>query len=152
RTEFVCRFQPVIARVVTKSVFRRIGPNAQLVDDLTQETFVKLWDNNLKALRKFVFQHEHENGFYGFLKVVASNAVEDHFRREENKKRGGGHKKEEDPEKILVVPSKPGSRPAAEAEAQISEVKRCLAERTADTNFARDDEIFWLYYREGRTA
>jgi RNA polymerase sigma-70 factor (ECF subfamily) len=149
-TEFVRRFQPLIAGVVNKCVFRRIGPNPTLVDDLVQDTYLKLCANNFKPLRDFDFQHE--NGFFGFLKVVAGNVVEDHFRGSRSRKRGSG-REEEDLEKVrAVVPSNPGLRHPAEIALLIGEIDNCLAEQASEPNFARDYAIFWLYYRQGLTA
>ncbi|HWF02041.1 MAG TPA: hypothetical protein VHA06_00050 [Candidatus Angelobacter sp.] len=59
-----------------------------LIDDLVQETYLKLFAGNAAALRRFVCQHE--NALYGFLKVVASNVVQDHFRCSYSQKRGSG--------------------------------------------------------------
>lgn len=149
-TEFVRRFRPTIAGVVTKCLFRRRRPSPALVDDLVQETFLKLCANNFRALRDFEFRHE--NGFFGFLKVVASHTVEDYRRASTNAKHGGG-REEEDLEKIqAVLPSNPGSRPQAETVTLMGEIERCLAERSEEPNFVRDCVIFRLYFRQGLTA
>src|SRR5262245_14813683 len=76
-TEFVRRSQPLIAGVVAKTIRRWVKPSRTIVDDLVQETYLKLCLNNFKALRRFIPQHE--NALYGFLRVVTSNAVQDHF-------------------------------------------------------------------------
>src|SRR5260221_3887112 len=83
-TEFVRRFQPLIAGVVTKCLFKRKRPKPDLIDDLVQETYLKLCANDFKALRNFTFRHD--NAFFGFLKVVAANVVEDYFRGTDSKK------------------------------------------------------------------
>jgi RNA polymerase sigma factor (sigma-70 family) len=149
-TEFVRRFQPLIAGVVTKCIFRRVRPNPGLVDDLVQDTYVKLCVNNFKALRDFDFQHE--NALFGFLKVVANNVVEDHFRGSHSQKRGSG-REEEDLEKVrATMPSNPGSIQPADLEILLGEIKQCLEEQASEPNFTRDYAIFWLYYRQGLTA
>jgi len=58
-TEFVRRFQPLIAGVVYRSVCRRVGPKPDLVDDLVHDTYLKLLANNYKAFRRFDFQHDN---------------------------------------------------------------------------------------------
>src|SRR5579864_6922269 len=98
--EFVRRFQPLIAGVVTKCVLRRGSHKPAPVDDLAQESFLKLCANNYKALREFDFQHD--NAFFGFLKVVAANVVEDHFRGSTSQKRGSG-REEEDIEEVRTA-------------------------------------------------
>jgi RNA polymerase sigma-70 factor (ECF subfamily) len=149
-TEFVRRFQPLIAGVVTKRVVRRGRSNPTLVGDLVQDTYLKLCKNNFKALRDFDFRHE--NAFFGFLKVVASNVVEDYFRSSDNKKHGNGREEEDIEEVRLPAPSNAGVFQQVEREIQLGEINKCLAEQSAEPNFARDCRIFWLYYRQGLTA
>jgi len=148
--EFVRRFEPTISGVVVKSIRRWTIPSPSLVDDLVQETYLKLCAGNFMALRKFVSQHE--NALFGFLKVVASNVVQDHFRSSYSKKRGSG-REEEDFEEV-----KPSAVPVsafadhAERAILITEVRQCLERQADEPNFARDCTIFWLYYRQGLTA
>src|SRR5215470_248649 len=91
-TEFIRRSQPVIAGVVAKTIRRWCRPTPALVDDLVQETYLKLFAYNARPLRRFVCHHE--NALYGFLKVVASNVVQDHFRCLYSQKRGSGREEE----------------------------------------------------------
>ena len=86
--EFVRRFQPLIAGVVIKTIRHWTNPTPALVDDLVQDTYLKLCVNNFRALREFDFQHDH--ALFGFLKKVASNVVQDHFRSSYSQKRGCG--------------------------------------------------------------
>jgi len=148
--EFVRRFQPLIAGVVTKCVFRRKHPNLDFIDDLVQESYKKLIANNYKALRDFDFQHD--NAFFGFLKVVAANVVEDHFRGSTSQKRGSG-REEEDIEEVRTAASVPrNSLQPAELAILMGQIEHCLAKLAPEPNFTRDYTIFWLYYRQGLTA
>lgn len=149
-TEFVRRFQPLIAGVVYRSVCTRPRPNTSLVDDLVQQTFLKLCANNYKALRNFNFKDDH--GFFAFLKVVASRVVEDHFREVNNQKRGGGREEEDIENATIPVRFHQNSLQPAEMAVLIKQIERCLAELAQEANFARDYSIFWLYYRQGFTA
>src|SRR6202000_2798909 len=81
--EFVGRTQPLIASVIINTIRRWQEPSPNLVDDLIQDTFVKLFANDRKALRSI--KNEYENTIFGYLKVVASNVVRDHFRHPGNK-------------------------------------------------------------------
>jgi RNA polymerase sigma-70 factor, ECF subfamily len=150
-TEFVCRFQPLIAGVIARRVYRHTGrhSNRALVDDLVQDTYLKLCGNDFKALREFHFQHE--NALYGFLKVVAGHVAEDYFRRSENQKRGSG-REEEDLDRAILTASQPRSSEAIERELLIGRINQCLQEHAGEPNFVRDYTIFWLYYRQGLTA
>jgi RNA polymerase sigma-70 factor (ECF subfamily) len=149
-TEFVRRFRPLIAGVVTKCLFKRIRPKPDLVDDLTQETFLKLCANNFKALRGFDFKHD--NAFFGFLKVVAANVVEDYFRKKLAEKHGGGREEEDIDEVKPVVHFHPSSPQPAEVAILLGQIDRCLKKLASEPNFTRDYTIFWLYFRQGLTA
>jgi RNA polymerase sigma-70 factor (ECF subfamily) len=100
-------------------------------------------------LRDFDFQHD--NAFFGFLKVVASNVVEDHYRKSKGPTRSSGHE-DEDIDEIQIPASSKHGIEQAELEILLREVEECLAEHTSDANFTRDHTIFWLYYRQGLTA
>lgn len=148
--EFVRRFQPLIARVVVKSIRRWTDPAPSLADELVQETYLKLIANDYRALRTFDLQHE--NAFLGFLKVVASNVVQDHFRSSYSSKRGSGHTNEDIEAVGTSMAANTQSSGAAERRILISEIQRCLETQRAEPNFSRDQAIFWLYYEQGLTA
>ncbi|HEY1528325.1 MAG TPA: sigma-70 family RNA polymerase sigma factor [Candidatus Angelobacter sp.] len=149
-TEFVRRFQPLIAGVINRCVYRRIGPSPTLVDDLVQDTYLKLCANNFKALRDFKFYHD--NAFFGFLKRIAANVVEDHFRGSRSQKRGSGREQQDIEEVRTAASFHPRSPQPAEMAILMGQIERCLAKLTLEPNFARDHAIFWLYYRQGLTA
>src|SRR5262249_50785763 len=79
--EFVRRYQPLMAAVIVKTIrrWKYSSPAPALVDDLLQETYLKLFSNNFRALREFDFRHEA--ALFGFLKVVTSNVVHDYLRK-----------------------------------------------------------------------
>ena len=86
--EFVGRFHRLIATVALR-VARRWGESSpQLIDDLVQETYLKLCDDNFRMFRKF--KSHHPDAFYGYLKVVTANLVHDHFKAAHSSKRGSG--------------------------------------------------------------
>ena len=145
--EFVRRTQPVIAGVVARTVRHWITPQPSLVDDLVQDTYIKLFANNSKALREF--ECEHENALFGFLKAVASNVVHDHFRSTYSQKRGSG-REEEDLEKVGATLG--GSAGNPDRHILFDEILRCLRGLATEPNFSRDWAIFQLYYFDGLTA
>ena len=81
--EFVRRTQPLIASVIINTIRRWREPVPSLVDDLIQDTYLKLFAHERKALRNI--RNEYENTIYGYLKIVASNVAKDHYRHPENK-------------------------------------------------------------------
>jgi RNA polymerase sigma-70 factor (ECF subfamily) len=146
--EFVRKVQPLISRVVYKTLRRRTNPLPSLVDDLVQDTYLKLYANNFRALRDFKF--EHDNSLFGFLKTVASRVVSDYFR-----KRGSDQEKEVEVEDLDTVPLAASSRSFsknADRNILIGQIKRCLLGHASDPNYSRDCNIFWLYYQQGLTA
>lgn len=151
-SEFIRRFQPLIARVVWR-VARQWGEaSPQVVDDLVQETYLKLCSERLKMLRDFA--PIHENSIYGFLKVFAANLAQDHFKAEHSIKRGGkaltaSGDCETAAELQLLSDS---AEQSAERMVLIREIDACLRDITSGTNAKRDRQIFWLYYRAGMTA
>jgi len=60
--EFVRRTQPLIASVIINTVRRWKTPAPSLVDDLIQDTYVKLFANDKKALR--AIKNEYENTIF----------------------------------------------------------------------------------------
>ena len=148
--EFVHRFQPLIASVITKTIRRCLNPAVSLVDDLVQETFLKLCLSNFKALRDFDCRHEH--ALAGFLKVVASTVAQDYLRGSLSQKRGSG-KGEEDLEKATpTAHSVANSAAVMEQAIMFRQIERCLERQCSEPNFKRDRKIFSLYYRHGLTA
>jgi RNA polymerase sigma-70 factor (ECF subfamily) len=95
--EFVGRFQPLIASVILRTI-RRYGEfNSSLVDDLVQETFLRLCKDDFRALRQF--EQRHEDAIFGYLKVVAASVTTDHFRSLSAQKRIGDRLAE--PEEVI---------------------------------------------------
>jgi RNA polymerase sigma-70 factor, ECF subfamily len=148
--EFVRRYQPTIARVVTRSIRHWTIPSPSLVDDLVHDTYMKLMANGLRALREFDF--EHENAVFGFLKTVASNVVMDHFRNLYSKKRGSGLADLSLEEASVFAPASQGSTRQVDREILLHEIDEVLKSQTSEPNFVRDYSIFWLYYQHGFTA
>src|SRR4051794_24258794 len=77
--EFWHRFQRVIARTVKRRIERYTRVDPGWVDDLVQETFLKILKDDYKALRRFEFRHQ--NALPCLLKVMAAHVVEDDIRK-----------------------------------------------------------------------
>jgi RNA polymerase sigma-70 factor (ECF subfamily) len=146
--EFIRRTQPLIAGVVAKSIRRWVRPAPTLVDDLVQDTYLKLCGQDFKALREFKWTHE--NSLCAFLKVVAARVVLDHFRNSYSLKRGRG-RTEESLDHVLASDWGASSNDA-DRNVLLEQINDCLESRASDPTFLRDYTIFWLYYRDGWTA
>lgn len=141
--DFVRRTQPLIASVIINTIRRWQDPNPSLVDDLIQDTFLKLFANERKALRSI--KNEYENTIFGYLKVVASNVVRDHFRQAENKV-------EEIELTDPVLPPSPDGLDRVEFARLKDKIQSRLQCLSSSETFRRDETIFWMYYEQGYTA
>jgi RNA polymerase sigma-70 factor (ECF subfamily) len=140
---FVRRTQPLIASVIINTIRRWQEPSPSLVDDLIQDTFLKLFANERKALRSI--KNEYENTIFGYLKVVASNVVRDHFRQTENKV-------EEIELADPVLPPTPDGLDRVEFARLKDKIQTRLQSLSASETYRRDETIFWMYYEQGYTA
>jgi RNA polymerase sigma-70 factor (ECF subfamily) len=148
--EFVRRFRPVIAGTIMRTV-RRFGETApELIDDLIQETYLKVCANRCRILREF--QPESPDAIFGWLKTVAFSVAQDYFRGGLAAKRGAGKR-----ESTLDV----YAESALAGRDGLPQIERGILLRQIDENLDaacepatrdRDRQIFWLYYRHGMTA
>lgn len=141
--DFVRRTQPLIASVIINTIRRWQEPSPSLVDDLIQDTFLKLFANERKALRSI--KNEYENTIFGYLKVVASNVVRDHFRQTENKV-------EEIELTDPVLPPTPDGLDRVEFARLKDKIQTRLQSLSSSETHRRDETIFWMYYEQGYTA
>lgn len=149
--EFIRRFQPVIAAAVLRTARHFGEPSRDLLDDLTQETYLKLCENESRMLRSF--QPRHEDAIYGFLKVVAANVVHDHFKSALAGKRGASQT-EAINEAVQIDPKTPGADSAAAIHRtlQLKQIDQILTQVTAGKDQQRKRMIFWLRHQQGLTA
>jgi RNA polymerase sigma-70 factor (ECF subfamily) len=149
--EFVRRFHRLIAAVVLRTAGRLGDCSAQTVDDLIQDTYLKLCSDNFRLLRDF--DQRHPDAFLGFVRVVAANVARDHFKGTHSKKRGAG-RTESISENLAPVSGEGcvGSPKAIERAVLIDEVRRHLELCTSGPDQDRNARIFWLYYRTGLSA
>jgi DNA-directed RNA polymerase specialized sigma24 family protein len=146
-TEFVRRARPVILMAIVKGIRRHGNASYELVDDLSQEVYVKLCADNFRALKTV----GTGDGFVGLVRGVASRVAHDYFRSAASDKRGGGEALEAD----HAFPKHIFSRDASsepERKTLLREIDAILKTHAHEPNFARDYAIFWLYYRHGLTA
>jgi RNA polymerase sigma-70 factor (ECF subfamily) len=78
-SEFFKRITPTISGVVYNRIARCGRPDRGLAQDLVHDTLLKLLDKNKDALRRLEWRHE--DAIYGYVKVIASRVVADHFRK-----------------------------------------------------------------------
>lgn len=149
--EFVRRFHPLISRVVLRTA-RQWGETAvEAIDDLIQETYLKLCAIGPDLSQRFV--PSHPDAIYGYIKVFAANLVHDHFKAAHSQKRAPGSPavslEEEGPNR---TPPSYISASAMDRNLLIQEVDKCLQAVSTGPDADRNRRIFWLYYRTGLTA
>jgi RNA polymerase sigma-70 factor (ECF subfamily) len=150
--EFVRRFQPLIASVVTRIVRQREELSLSLVDDLIQETYLKLCVSGPVLLQ--TFKARHDAAIFGYIKVFTANLVHDHFKAGKAEKRGGQVRLDSttDDKSMPVELAAPDVTKALERDLLVKQVESCVHKISRGPNAQRDIRVFQLYYRVGLTA
>ena len=149
------RFRPLISTVVLRTA-RSWGETIPgFLDDLIQDTFLKLCADDCRLLRNF--RAQHPSAIFAFLKVVTANVVHDHFKASHAAKRRAGGiltslKIQGKNEEFAANPADGCDRDDVERKILIHEIDRCLIKAIAPTELPRSRRIFWLYYRCGLSA
>lgn len=149
-TEFIRRTQPIVTGAIIKAIRRWSRSDQCLVDDLMQETYLKLCAHDFKPLRRFVCYHG--SSLYGFLRAVAENTVQDHYRSIHSQKRGSGKEQEDIETAMLKIGQTIALSRSIEHRLLIQQIDACLLSCPVGHTFVRDHTVFWLYYRDGLTA
>jgi RNA polymerase sigma-70 factor (ECF subfamily) len=149
--EFVRRCAPLASLVALR--VSRIWvrePSLAAVDDIVQDVFLKLCEQERRILRDFV--PRGEDSFFGLLRIVAASVANDYYRRLYSAKRGGNVVTT-----VLVGDEtsleSAGMHPSAQMhqDALFGQLDKKL-KSASKTIGERDRAIFWLYYRQGFTA
>jgi RNA polymerase sigma-70 factor (ECF subfamily) len=150
--EFIRRFQPLIAKVVGRTA-RRYWPQtpSHLLDDLVQETYLKLCADECRQLRQF--QSRHQDSIYGFLKVVAASVVLDHFKSELALKRDASQTEALSEQTSLDRPTTGGaSRLSMDDLVALRQIDEIVCKLYIGEILVRNRAIFWFHHRDGMTA
>lgn len=148
--EFIRRFRVVIAAAVLRTARHWGEPSRQLLDDLVQDTYLKLCENDSRLLRSF--QPRGEGSIYRFLQVVAANVVRDRFKSARAVKRGEAQTQAIEPLQIDPKTAGEGSFDAMNRRLELRQIERILTRVTAGKDQKRNRTIFWLRHRQGLTA
>ena len=149
--EFVRRFHRLIAAVVIRCASRMGNTSKETIDDLIQETYLRFCADNYRLLR--TFEHRYPNAFIGFIKVVTSNVVRDHFKSAATEKHGSNRIDQiSDGFVSTAADGGYGSPKIVERNVLIEEIDRHLASCVTGADQDRNRKIFWLHYRVGLSA
>jgi RNA polymerase sigma-70 factor (ECF subfamily) len=149
--EFVVRFHRPVSLSILRIAHQWGSIPQQVVDDLVQETYLKLCANKCRLLRLFAVQHPE--AVLGYIKTIAVNVAHDHFKSLYSQKRGSGEtaqlQEELDPQ---AQPEDLGGQAAMERQVLLKQIDRCLETCSEGPDQERDRLIFWLYYQQGMSA
>ncbi|HTB98823.1 MAG TPA: sigma-70 family RNA polymerase sigma factor [Terracidiphilus sp.] len=146
------RCVPVAAMVASRVARMWLGgaSASSVVDDIVQDVFLKLCEQERRILREF--RPQGEDSFLALLRVVTMSVANDYFRKRRSEKRGGKVVTvaiEEDPVGSTVASSDAGT--SMHKSVLFAEIDRMLLD-APDTVTERDRTIFWFYYLQGLTA
>lgn len=149
--EFVRRFHRLIAAMVLRTSRRWGEITPEIIDDIVQDTYLKLCDDDCQMLREFA--PRFDGSFCAYLKVVTANTAHDYFKARHATKRGSG-RPSEDLSAALGADGQEGtgSQKRMERDILLRNVDELLRFRASGPSAERDRTIFWLYYRQGMTA
>jgi RNA polymerase sigma-70 factor, ECF subfamily len=149
--EFVVRFRRPISLSILRVAYQSGGIPQQVVDDLVQETYLKLCADKCRLLCGFASQHPE--AVTGYIKTIAVNVAHDYFKALRSQKRGEGEI-DQFPEDIEAQAASGsfGGPDAMQRGVLLNEIHRCLETSSAGPDQERDCLIFRLYYQQGMTA
>jgi len=148
---FLRRCTPLVSLValrISRSWVTNSSPT--MVDDIVQEVFLKLCEQERRILRDF--EPRGDDSFLGLLRIVAASVANDYFRRLYSVKRGG---------KVITMGLIEDVAPAAAGNAfSAGQSNRAVLLAQLDSKLKaapdiiseRDRNLFWLYYLQGLTA
>jgi RNA polymerase sigma-70 factor (ECF subfamily) len=149
--EFVARFHRPISLSILRIAYRWGSIPHQVVDDLVQETYLKLCADRCRLLREFALRHP--DAVLGYIKTIAVNVAHDSFKSLHSKKRGSGQTAQLQYNVELAAPTRDaGIQTEMERHVLLEQIDRCLDLCSEGPDQERDRVIFWLYYQQGMSA
>jgi len=149
--EFVRRFQRPIALAVLRTARCWGSQSSAIVDDLVQETFLRLCTDNCRLLKSFT--PRGPDSIVGYLKVIAANIAHDKLRADKTLKRGGAaNVQDREPADLDSTFVNPGATEAIEKSLSLREIDQILMSFVPHVLTERDRSIFWLYFQQGFSA
>ena len=142
--KFIAMAQPLLASAIWRSLSRSAPASRDLVDDLVQETFLRLCANDFHALR--TFRGGDDTALQAYLRTIAASVAIDYVRSRASAKRGAGKDVASLDDMESVLGSHDANLEALERRQLLDRVERCLEKQEP-----RNRRIFWLYHAQGLT-
>lgn len=149
--EFVSRFHRPISLSILRVAHQWGDVSGTTVEDLAQETYLKLCADKCRRLLDFATVHPEAT--LGYIKTIAANVTHDYFKSQNSEKRGAGKVRES-----LDYGDPPGTSKFGHAADEIEhhvllmQLEQIVTKCSAGPEQERDQMIFWLHYRQGMTA
>jgi RNA polymerase sigma-70 factor (ECF subfamily) len=149
--QFVAYFQRDISLSILRVAQRWGAGPRELVDDLVQDTYLKLCTDKCRVLCEFAARHPEAISAY--VKTIAINVAQDYFKSRQSQKRGGrADTRPFDDIEPTARSESLGGQDSIEREILFRQVDQCLSSCIEGPTKERDRFIFWLYYQQGMTA
>src|SRR5215467_9895434 len=149
--EFVSRVGRPISLTVLRTASLWGRPSQALVEDLTQVTYLKLWEDGRHLLRDFAIQHPE--AILGYIKKTAANATHDHFKHRRSQSSGGDKPHVSTTDVDLAAGREVhGSQEKIAFGVFLKEIDDHLKRSLTGPDQERDRMIFWLYFRQGMST
>jgi RNA polymerase sigma-70 factor, ECF subfamily len=149
--EFLRCTAPLVSLVAARVARLWVGRfRPAVVDDIVQEVYLKLCEQERRILREF--EPRGEDSFLGLLRIVSTSVANDYFRRFYSAKRGG---------KVVISQfAGDGAPSSSSGNGETVEIQRSvllgqmddLLQSAPEAVSDRDRHLFWLYYLQGFTA
>ena len=150
-SEFVARFHRPISLSIVRTAYQWGEAPQAVLDDLVQETYLKLCADKCQLLLEFASQHPE--AVAGYVKTVAMNVAHDNFKAKYSQKRGSGEiAKSLDEVDTKASGGSVGGQDAMEHEILLKQINARLQACSEGPDRDRDCLIFWLYYQQGMSA
>lgn len=144
--EFVSRVNKPIALTIMRVFLRvlRVKPSLSLVQDLAQETYVKLLRHGCRRLRDFAIKHSDDGAILAYIRKTAANATHDCIRRYPP---------------VPTIDIDPETEQKADKSQErtayrvfLNEIDGHLKHCLTGPDRKRDRMIFWLYFLQGMSC
>lgn len=147
----IARFQRPIGLSIIRVAKQWGAFPKEVVDDLIQETYLKLCTDRGKRL--YQFSIEHPSAVEAYMKTVAIRVAHDYFKAHHSQKRGGRatSQMQADPNSLGEA-SRFGGAENMQREVLLREIDSYLDSNSNHQGKVRDRLIFWLHYKYGLSA
>ena len=144
--EFVSRVDKPIALTIRRTAWKCERSLSLLeVEDLRQDSYMKLWKGSCLHLRNFAIKHPDDDAILRYIRKTAANTTHDYLR-----KHGPVRDRmiENDDGTIDLIEEKRRNELRILLKEIDEQLKHCLTGPDQE----RDRAIFWLYFRQGMST